>query len=283
MKAPPFRYARPGTLPEALTLLQSEDAIALAGGQSLMPALNMRLSAPGLLVDIGALAELRGITQESGGLRLGALTRHRDLLNSPLVRSQLPLLAEAAQHIAHVAVRNRGTLGGSIAYADPAAELPCCITALGGVVLVAGPAGPREIAAEEFFTGLLQTALQPGELVVGVRIPAQTTTTRWGFAELARREGDYAIAGIAATAALVEGRVAQSRFVYLGCVDRAQPAAALARAVLGQAWPVTYSAAVAEAVQQDLAPSDQPGWRAATKLHLAQILTRRVLGSMVAA
>jgi carbon-monoxide dehydrogenase medium subunit len=125
VKASAFRYARPGTLPEALALLQSDDAVPLAGGQSLMPALNMRLSAPGLLVDIGALDELRGIAEAPDSVWLGALTRHRDLLDSPLVRAQFPLLAEAAGHIGHVAVRNRGTLGGSLCYADPAAELDC--------------------------------------------------------------------------------------------------------------------------------------------------------------
>jgi carbon-monoxide dehydrogenase medium subunit len=279
LKAPPFRYARPGSLPEALTLLQHDDAIPLAGGQSLMPALNMRLSAPALLVDLAALEALRGITLEPGALRLGALTRHRDLLDSALVRTHVPLLAEAARHIAHVAIRNRGTLGGSLAYADPAAELPCCITALGGTVLVAGLDGTRAIPAEAFFTGLLQTALRPGELIIAVNIPTQAGC-HWGFAELARREGDYAIAGLAATATLAEGRVATARFVYLGCVDRAQPAATLADAVRGQAWPLAYRPAFAEAVAQDLSPSGQPGWRAGTKLHLAQVLTRRVMAAM---
>jgi carbon-monoxide dehydrogenase medium subunit len=282
LKAPPFRYARPGTLREALSLLQSEDAVPLAGGQSLMPALNMRLSAPGLLVDLGALDELRGITQEPGALHLGALTRHRDLLDSPLVRTHVPLLAEAARHIAHIAIRNRGTLGGSLAYADPAAELPCCITALGGTVLAASLDGTREIPAEAFFTGLLQTALRPGELITGVHIPIQAGA-HWGFAELARREGDYAIAGLAATLVVAAGRVAQARFVYLGCVDRPQPASALADAVQGQAWPLTGNPDFADPIARDLSPSDQPGWRAGTKLHLAQVLTRRVMAAMAPA
>ena len=282
MKAPPFRYARPGTLREALTLLQSEDAIPLAGGQSLMPALNMRLSAPGLLVDLGALDELRGITPEPGALLLGALTRHRDLLDSPVVRAQLPLVAEAAGHIAHAAIRNRGTLGGSLAYADPAAELPCCVTALGATVLTAGLDGTREIPADAFFTGLLQTALRPGELITGVRIPIQAGA-HWGFAELARRTGDYAIAGLAATMVVAGGRVAQARFVYLGCADRPQLASALADAVRGQAWPLRSSPAIDASVARDLFPSDQPGWRAGTKLHLAQVLTRRVMAAMAPA
>jgi CO/xanthine dehydrogenase FAD-binding subunit len=198
MKPAPFRYARAGTLAEAVALLAAgpEETKLLAGGQSLVPMLNMRLVRPAVLVDVNGLPELTGITTTAdGGLRIGALTRHAELATSPAVREHAPLLAEAARHVGHAAIRNQGTLGGSLAHADPAAELPAALLALDARVRIQGPRGAREVAADAFFRGLLATALEPDEILTAIDVPAQPPG--WGFAEIARRPGDFALAGVA--------------------------------------------------------------------------------------
>ena len=280
MKARNFRYIRPTSLQHAYRILQEGDAVALAGGQSLLAGLNMRLSAPKLLVDIGELKELAGASHDDGEIRLGALTRHRELLQSALVRARLPLLARAAAHIGHVAIRNRGTLGGSLAYADPAAELPACSVALGATLVLGSLAGEREVKAEDFFKDLFETDLRPGELIVAVKFPAPGAKTSVGFAELARRHGDFALAGLAAVATIQENQIETARLVYFGCVERAKVAESVSAAVAGLRLPVEDAAAFANAVHQDLTPDDTPGLRADTKLHMATVLTRRVLNAL---
>src|ERR1700755_1421350 len=170
MKAAAFAYARATSVDNALELLAAhgDRAKVLSGGQSLMPAMNLRLLAPELLVDIGELAELRGIERDGDVLRIGALTRHVDLLRSPEIAAHAPLLTEAIAHVAHPAIRNRGTLGGSLAHADPASELPACMVALNATVIIRGQGGERRIAAQDFFTGVYETALLPEELLVAV-------------------------------------------------------------------------------------------------------------------
>jgi carbon-monoxide dehydrogenase medium subunit len=199
VKPAPFRYARAGSLAEATALLAAApaDTKVLAGGQSLVPMLNMRLLRPAVLVDLNGLRELAGIEPTAeGGLRIGALTRHAELMASPAVRERAPLLAEAARHVGHAAIRNQGTLGGSVAHADPAAELPAALVALEARLHAAGPRGPRIIAAGEFFRGLFATALAPDEILTAVELPAPPIA--WGFAEIARRPGDFALAGVVA-------------------------------------------------------------------------------------
>src|SRR5215204_2661866 len=167
MKARNFRYVRASSLDQACRILADVgEAVPVAGGQSLLAGLNMRLSAPKLLVDIGDLQELMVTSETKSEIRLGALTRHRELLSSDLIRDKLPLLRQAASHIGHVAIRNRGTLGGSLAYADPAAELPACAVALSATLVLGSLAGERQVKAEDFFQGLFETALEPGELIV---------------------------------------------------------------------------------------------------------------------
>ena len=175
MKAPKFSYVRAESVAHAMDLLaeHGEEARILAGGQSLMPTLNMRLSQPRLLIDINRLAALRGISLEGDRVRIGALTRHVEVANSPIVARHLPLIAEAMPHVAHVAVRNRGTFGGSIALADPAAEMPACALALGATFVVESARGRREIAAKDYFKGLYETARQPDELLIEALIPAK--------------------------------------------------------------------------------------------------------------
>ena len=179
MKAPKFRYVRVDTLERALELLDrhGEDARILAGGQSLMPTLNMRLSQPDILIDINRLEELKGISAENGRVRIGALARHAAVLSSPIVARDLPLIAEAMPHVAHVAVRNRGTFGGSIALADPAAELPACVVALDAMLVVQSVDGRREIPARDYFKGLYETERRANELLIEARIPVEEPGT----------------------------------------------------------------------------------------------------------
>jgi aerobic carbon-monoxide dehydrogenase medium subunit len=282
MKARNFRYVRPASVDDAYRILAQSDgeAIALAGGQSLLAGLNMRLSAPKLLVDIGELKELAGESYGNGTVRLGALTLHRELLGSELVKRHVPLLARAAAHIGHVAIRNRGTLGGSLAYADPAAELPACAVALGATLELGSAKGERMVKAEEFFKGLFETDLRPGELITGVRFPVMQGETVTGFAELARRLGDFALVGVAAVATWQHDRIGNARIAYFGCIDRARLAPAVAAAVEGLAPPLEDAAPFEAAIRMDLAPEDTAGLRADTKLRLATVLTHRMLNSL---
>ena len=283
MKARNFRYVRPASLQEAYQMLAEAggEAVPIAGGQSLLAGLNMRLSSPKVLVDIGNLAELTGQSYADGMVRLGALTRHRDLLSSAIVRAHLPLLAEAAPHIGHIAIRNRGTIGGSLAYADPAAELPACAVALGATLVLGSAKGERQVKAEDFFKGLFETDLRAGELIVEVKFPEVPTGTSTGFAELSRRHGDFALVGVAALAILRAGEIESARVVYFGCVDRARVAASVSAALSGVAVPLEDASPYAAAIRNDVKPDDTPGLRADTKLHMATVLTRRALNSMV--
>ena len=283
MKARNFRYVRPASLQEAYRMLAEAggEAVPIAGGQSLLAGLNMRLSSPKVLVDIGNLAELTGQSYADGTVRLGALTRHRDLLSSAIVRAHLPLLVEAAPHIGHIAIRNRGTIGGSLAYADPAAELPACAVALGATLVLGSAKGERQVKAEDFFKGLFETDLRAGELIVEVKFPEVPTGTSTGFAELSRRHGDFALVGVAALAILRADEIESARIVYFGCVDRARVAASVSAALSGAAVPLEDASPYVAAIRNDLEPDDTPGLRADTKLHMATVLTRRALNSMV--
>ena len=270
MKAPVLDHVRAESLPHALALLaeHGEGARLLAGGQSLVPALNLRLSAPGLLIDIGGLEELRGIAVERGVLRLGALVRHVELERSDLIARHAPLLASAARHIAHPAIRNRGTLGGSLANADPAAELPACALALGARLVLAGPGGERRVAADDFFLGLYSTALAPDEVLTAVEIDA-AEGGRSAFGEYARRLGDYAMVGLAAHAA----RPGSLRLAWFGVGDRPVLTPATAAAALGGGDAVAT-------LTGELAPNGDLNATAATRLQLARVLLRSALDEL---
>ncbi len=264
MKAPAFAYAKPRSLAEALELLErhGEGARILAGGQSLVPTLNMRLSSPELLVDINGLDELRGIALSGGTLRIGALTTHSQVERSAEVRKHLPLLAEAVPHIAHVAIRNRGTIGGSLSLADPAAEYPACALALSAVLTLKGKAGERKVKAEQFFKALFETELKPGEVLTAVEFPVRQAADRSHFQELTRRHGDYAIVGLAAH------RNAEGlRLAYFG----AGATPVLARQAAAKR---TLEEAKA-ALEKDLEPPADLYHSAATKMHLAKVLLER--------
>ena len=270
MKPAPFAYRKARSLDEAVALLaDNADARLLAGGQSLIATLNMRLSAPSLLIDVNGLAGLDHIDAKGGALTVGALTRHAQAGRSDVIAKHAPLIAKAMPHIAHPAIRNRGTIGGSIAFADPAAELPACLLALGGEVETHGPNGKRIIKADDFFVDLYETALRPGEMLTAIRVPAATPETRTGFAELARRHGDYAIVGLAATARAKGKNLADVRLAFFGVGNTPVRARKAENALAGG----DIDAAVAAL---DLAPHDDIQATASEKKHLAGVLLRRV-------
>jgi carbon-monoxide dehydrogenase medium subunit len=270
VKPAPFAYARARSVDEAVALLgDTPDAKLLAGGQSLMATLNMRLSAPPLLIDINGIGGLDGIAVKDGAVEIGALTRHVQVERSKEIAQHAPLIALAMPQIAHPAIRNRGTIGGSISFADPAAELPACLLALGGEVDIAGPKGKRTVKADDFFKGLFETALGPRDILVAVRVPAATKETRVGFAELARRHGDYAIVGLAASAKADGKGLKDVRLAFFG-VGATPMRAKQAEAALSGG---DVEAAV-EAI--DLDPPDDVQATGAVKKHLAGVLLRRV-------
>ncbi len=236
MKPPRFQYCAPRMLDEALALLDlhKDDCKVLAGGQSLIPLLNMRLANPAYLVDINHVAELHYIEGEDGYLAIGATVRQQQVERAPLVREQHPILVEAIKHIGHMQIRNRGTVAGSIAHADPAAELPALLTCLNGEVVIESVMGERVLKAEEFFTGYLSTALQPGEMVTEVRFPWIAPQAGWAFIECARRSGDYALVGVAAvlTPALDDTCMA-AHIAYLGIAGQPVRARSVENAILG--------------------------------------------------
>ena len=202
MKAAAFDYVKPKALHEALSLLEEagEDARLIAGGQTLLATLNMRLSEPSVLIDITDIAELKGISVVGNSLRIGALVTHTEIEDSELVAKHAPLLRAAAPHIAHRAIRNLGTWGGSLAYGDPAAEWPACSLTLGATMIIHGPSGERRVSAKDFFIDLYTTSLEPDEILVATEIPLASKQEVFYFHELARRHGDYAVAGLAAVA-----------------------------------------------------------------------------------
>ena len=270
MKPAPFAYKKVRSLAEAVALLgEHKDARLLAGGQSLIATLNMRLSAPSLLIDINGIGGLDGIAHKGGAVEIGALVRHAKAERSDAVARHAPLLARALPHIGHAAIRNRGTLGGSIAFADPAAELPACLLALDGEVDATGPKGKRTIKAADFFKGLFETALGPQDVLTAIRIPAAGKDTRVGFAELARRHGDYAIVGLAASARADGKGLADVRLAFFGVGATAMRAKKAEAALAGG----NVDAAVAAL---DLEPQDDVQATGAVKKHLAGVLLRRV-------
>jgi carbon-monoxide dehydrogenase medium subunit len=277
VKPAPFAYKKARSLDEAIALLgEHKDARLLAGGQSLIATLNMRLSAPGVLIDINGIGGLDGIAEKNGAVEIGALVRHVQAERSDTISKLVPLIARAMPHIGHAAIRNRGTLGGSIAFADPAAELPACLMALDGEVEATGPKGKRTIKAQDFFKGLFETALGPQELLTAIRIPAATEDTRTGFAELARRHGDYAIVGLAASAR-GDGKVLTNvRLSFFGVGDTPSRARKAEDALASG----DVDAAVAAL---DLEPHDDVIATAATKKHLAGVLLRRVAKQLMEA
>jgi carbon-monoxide dehydrogenase medium subunit len=282
MKASAFSYARATSVGNALELLAAhgDGAKVLSGGQSLMPAMNLRLISPELLVDIGDLGELRGVELVGGMLRIGALTRHVELLNSPEIAKHAPLLSEAIAHVAHPAIRNKGTLGGSLAHADPASELPACMLALSAAIVVRGQTGERRIAAKDFFTGIYQTALAADELLVAVELPVAQKDSVHFFHEFARRHGDYAIVGLAAQAMVRGGLFADLRIALFAVGDRPVLADVTARLTGVAITPALLSDAAA-ALAEELDPQEDQQASVAMRRHLAKVLLVRGVSALL--
>jgi len=282
MKASAFSYARATSVANALDLLgaHGDRAKVLSGGQSLMPAMNLRLISPELIVDIGELAELRGIAVKGDILRIGSLTRHVDLQRSPEVAAHAPLLTEAVAHIAHPAIRNRGTLGGSLAHADPASELPACMVALNATIVVRGPMGERRIAAVDFFKGIYETGLSPDELLISVELPVGREGSAHFFHEFVRRHGDYAIAGLAAQAIMDGGLFTNLRLAFFAVGDRPVLAGAAHGLIGVPVTPAVLSDASA-ALGQELDPQEDQQASASMRRHLAKVLMRRCVAALL--
>ena len=284
MKAAAFDYVKPKALHEALSLLEEagEDARLIAGGQTLLATLNMRLSEPSVLIDITDIAELKGISIVGNSLRIGALVTHTEIEDSELVAKHAPLLKAAAPHIAHRAIRNLGTWGGSLAYGDPAAEWPACSLALNATMLIAGPNGERRISAQDFFIDLYTTSLEPDEILVATEIPVANSKQVFYFHELARRHGDYAVAGAALVANKVGNILSDCAFTFFSV--GATPVMATKAQALVDGKPLNdelIALAVAAARAEIEAIADITN-SAETKQHLIGVLLERGLKHLIA-
>ena len=282
MKPAPFAYHRPSTIDEVFHLLDryGSDARLLAGGQSLVPALNMRLATPAALVDINRLPGLDAIGVAAEGLTIGALARQETVLRSPLAARHAPLVAQAMPHVAHLALRTRGTVGGSLAQADPAAELPACAVALEAVLRVARRGAAREIPAARFYRGIYTTALEPGEILTGVVIPPLAADWRSHFSELARRHGDYALVALAAHCRVAGGAIAEARLVFAGVGLTPVRASRAEAAVSGRRPALPTLAEAGRALDADLDPPADIHASAALRRHLARVLLNRALAAL---
>ncbi len=283
MKARAFSYARPSTVTEALEAFASsgEDASYIAGGQSLVPALALRLQAPQLLIDIAHIAALRGVELQGDWLRIGALTRHCEVLTDPLIARHAPLYREAAPHVAHPAIRNKGTIGGSVSLADPASEFPAMTLAMGAELEIVGREGMRRVPADDFFVDLFQTALEPGELLVAVHVPVVRSGHRWAFHELARRRGDYALVGCGILAEFADDRIERIRIVFFSVGNTPLRARQAEQGLIGKRLDKAAVAAAQAVVGDDLDPPEDEQVPPAMKRHLAGVLLGRLLGQIM--
>jgi len=282
VKARAFSYFRASTIDEALAAHArcGGEARFIAGGQSLVPALALRLQAPQLLIDIAHIAELRGVSRQGDWLRIGALTRHREMLSEPLIGAHAPLLAAAAPHVAHPAIRNKGTLGGSVALADPASEFPAMVLAMGAEIEIVGPNGLRRVAADDYFIDLFETALAPGELLTAVHVPVTGPQHRFAFDELARRRGDYALVGCGMLAACEGSRIDRIRIAFFSVGNTPLRARRAEAALAGAVLDAARIAAAQAALDGDLSPPDDDQVPAPMRRHLARVLLGRLLGRL---
>ena len=282
MKSPDFDYFRANTLQEALTCLQAHGSNAqlLAGGQSLLAMLNLRLASPHILIDISRIPGLSSIERHGSVLRIGALVTHRQLLDSAEVAASVPLLAQAVPYVAHLAIRNAGTIGGSLALADPAAEYPSVALALQATLIATSLRGERRIAAADYFQGLYQTALAEDEILTAVEFPVATAEQRFSFQELARRRGDYAMVGVACAITWSAGRVSDARITFLAMGDGPVLASHAMKALVGTSLDAAAIQASQQALSQDLAPAGDLQATPETKCHLARVLMGRALNPL---
>ena len=282
MKLPPFDYALPESLSEAVALMavRNGDAKALAGGQSLVPMLAFRIASPSLIVDLGKVAKLKRISIADDGVTLGAMVRYRDILDDPALHAAQPLLVEAVRHVAHYQIRNRGTVGGSLAHADPAAELPCVALTCAAEITAVGANGARTIAAADFFRGPLMTALEPNEIISAVRLPPWPAGRRFGFAEFARRQGDFALAAAALFYdRAADGTARNAKVGVIGAADRPLRLSAVEAAINGSVIDAATIAAAASAARAAADPGDDIHASGAYRRVLLGVMVERVLQS----
>ncbi|MBV8166442.1 MAG: xanthine dehydrogenase family protein subunit M [Alphaproteobacteria bacterium] len=279
MKPPAFDYVTATSVAEAVALLAEQDgAKLLAGGQSLVPMLNFRLLQPTRLVDINAIPGLAEIQPTpDGGVRIGAMTRHRTVETSALIAARFPVIAAAMTHVAHLAIRNRGTIGGSLSHGDPAAELPLMAVLLDAQLTVVGPKGERVIAAQDFFQGALTTALDDTEMLTEIVLPGLPPRTGWGFEEFARRHGDFAIAAAAATLTIDGGRCMAARLALIGAGETVLRSPAAEAVLVGQTVTPDVIAAAADAAQAAADPRADLQASADFRRHLVAVMSRRAL------
>jgi carbon-monoxide dehydrogenase medium subunit len=281
MKPRAFRYVRATDVPHACAVLQEygDETKILAGGQSLMPMMNFRLLQPAILLDVNRIAGLGGISLGAGTMRIGALTRHVETATSPLLAAHFPLLTHAMAHVAHVTVRNRGTFGGSLSHADPAAELPMIALLLDARITVVSARGQRVIEASDFFVSALTTALEPTELVTAVEIPLWAPGTGWGFEEFARRHGDYALASVAVTLQANAGRLQNVRIAMMGVGDTPLRAFAAEQSLEGRPFDEAALEEASAILQGSITPNGDLNGSPGYRRHLAGALARRALRS----
>ena len=279
MKPPEFRYLAARSIDEAIEALAKEgaDAKVLAGGQSLTPMLNFRLAHPSLLVDINRIPGLGEIRAEKGELKIGALTRHRAVETSPVVRERQPLLAAAATQVGHLAIRNRGTFGGSLAHNDPAAEFPMAALLLDAKITAKGKKGQRTIAAKDFFVTFLTSSLEDGEIVTEVEIPDLPAKTGWAFEELSRRPGDFALAAVCAVVTMKNGSCESARIAMAGVGPTARRASGAEKILAGQKLGDDVFGKAAAAAREDCDPTNDVHASADFRRHLVEVLTERAL------
>jgi carbon-monoxide dehydrogenase medium subunit len=281
VKPPRFTYHDPTTVAETTALLaqHGDDAKLLAGGQSLMPMLNFRLVRPGHVVDINRVADLDHVSAAAGGLRLGAMVRQRAIERSTVIRERCPLLSEAIVQVGHPQIRNRGTIGGSLVHADPAAELPGVMVALEARLVLERATGRRTLNAFEFFRAMLTTAIEPDEMLVEVQVPPAPARTGFAFEELALRQGDFALAGVATVLTLAaDGTIARARIVTIGVESRPAPVAKAEEALVGARPSAATFAVARRLVTEELSAQDDIHATGAYRKRLAGVLTERALG-----
>jgi carbon-monoxide dehydrogenase medium subunit len=279
VKPPPFDYVRPETIEEVLAVLAEEggDAKILAGGQSLMPLLNFRMLRPAMLIDINHVRELAGVAEQNGALRVGALTRHHRLETSPVVQERFPVLSAAMAHVAHLAIRNRGTIGGSLSHADPAAELPMMALLLDAELHVRSRRGDRAIPARDFFVGPLTTVLEDDELVTQVLLPDLPPGCAWGFEEFSQRMGDFAIVAVAALVKLDDGKISELRLALMGVDETPVRLREIEKDVVGEMLSPALAASISQLASEAVKPPTDLKASSEYRGHLVRALTKRIL------
>jgi carbon-monoxide dehydrogenase medium subunit len=283
MKPPDFRYLAPRTVDEAVGALtdQGEDAKLLAGGQSLVPMMNLRLAAPTAIVDLNYVRDLAGVREADDHVVVGAMTRHREVATNAVLRRRVPVLARAASFIGYPAIRNRGTIGGSLAHADPVAEMPCIALMLDAELLIAGPAGQRTIAAADFFEGYFTTALRPAEILTGIKIHTNGGVQPWAFQEFARKTGDFAVAAAAVTASLNGATIERFRVGLAGVSDRPVRAGQLERSLSGLAVSDARNAvAEGQGCSMVVTEGQSAGWNS-DRAEVAGVLAERAIAELL--